>query len=51
MSDSLEVWLDVDFLDEMVRVGKQTPRAFFAPAIADLRLLMETYKSLINRDN
>ena len=36
-----------DFLDGFIKGAKETPRAFFAPAIAIWRLLVSTTDSLL----
>ncbi len=38
-----------DFVQGFMKGAKETPRAFFAPAIALWRLLLNTTESLINR--
>ena len=39
-----------DFIGGFIKGAKETPLAFFAPAIAIWRLLKETTESLVNRD-
>jgi len=38
-----------DFLQGFIKGAKETPKAYFAPAIAIWRLLVEVSESMINR--
>jgi hypothetical protein len=40
-----------DFLEGFIKGARETPRVFFAPAIAIWRLLLDTTESLIESGN